>query len=134
MKQNYIKISNGLKEMNFYKIDEESVSKSQRRYGATERTNEFTHSQITSNINLLIQLNEPNLTYPNLIIITIKFENKAKREQLVRVTMCDGGELHQAFDTSSTCRVSSMTPLRSTILKPLPFLVTSFKKIFFILF
>ena len=28
MKQNYIKISNGLKEMNFYKIDEESVNKS----------------------------------------------------------------------------------------------------------
>ena len=58
------------------KIDEESVRKSQWRYGLTERTNEHTRSQITSNINLLIQcnvcvnlliqLNEPNVTCPNL--------------------------------------------------------------------
>ena len=58
------------------KIDEQSVSKRQRRYSVTERTNELTRSQITSYINLLIQwnewvnlliqLNEPNLTYPNL--------------------------------------------------------------------
>ena len=49
-----------LKEMNVFinKIDEQSVSKRQRRYGATERTNELTRSQVTSNINLLIQLNE----------------------------------------------------------------------------
>ena len=57
-------------------IGEESVSKRQRRYSVTERTNELTRSQITSNINLLIQLNElinlliqlnePNLTHPNL--------------------------------------------------------------------
>ena len=79
-----ITISNGLKEMDVFinKIDEQSVSKSQRRYGVTERTNKRTRSHITSNINLLIQwsewvdsliqLNEPNrsdpnLTYPNLI-------------------------------------------------------------------
>ena len=53
------------------KIAEQSVSKSQLRYGVTERTNELTRLQITSNINLLIQwnewvnlliqLNEPNL-------------------------------------------------------------------------
>ena len=58
------------------KIDEESVSKSQRRYGVTERTNELTRSQITSIINLLIQwkewvnlliqVNEP----PNVIALT----------------------------------------------------------------
>ena len=66
------------KEINDYinNIGEESVSKSQRRYSVTERTNELTRSQITSNINLLIQwnewvnlliqLNEPNLTHPNL--------------------------------------------------------------------
>ena len=37
-----------------------------------------------------------NLTLAN---ITHKFKKKmVKREQLVRVTMCDG-ELHQAFDT-----------------------------------
>ena len=51
-------------------IGEESVSKRQRRYSETERTNELTRSQITSNhnllmqwnerVNLLIQLNEPN--------------------------------------------------------------------------
>ena len=38
------------------KIDEESVCKSQRRYGVTERTNELTRLQFTSNINLLIQI------------------------------------------------------------------------------
>ena len=57
-------------------IGEESVSKRQRRYSVTKRTNELTRSQITSKINLLIQwnecvnlliqLNEPNLTHPNL--------------------------------------------------------------------
>ena len=32
-----------------------------------------------------------------------KFEKKAKREQLVRVTMCEGGgELHQAFASSAS--------------------------------
>ena len=43
--------------MNVYrnKIDEQSVNKRQERYGVTERTNELTRSQITSNINLLIQ-------------------------------------------------------------------------------
>ena len=42
--------------MNVYinKIDEKSVGKRQRRAGVTERTNELTRSQITSNINLLI--------------------------------------------------------------------------------
>ena len=39
-------------------IGKESVSKRQRRYGVTERTNELTRSQITSNINLLMQWNE----------------------------------------------------------------------------
>ena len=39
-------------------IGEESVIKRQRRYSVTERTNELTRSQITSNINLLIQWNE----------------------------------------------------------------------------
>ena len=63
--------------MNDYiNIGEESVSKRQRRYSVTERTNELTRSLITSNINLLIQwnelinlliqLNEPNITPPNL--------------------------------------------------------------------
>ena len=57
-------------------IGEESVIKRQRRYSVTERTNELTRSQITSNINLLIQwnelinfliqLDEPNLTHRNL--------------------------------------------------------------------
>ena len=38
------------------KIEEQSVSKRPwRYYGVTERTNELTRSQITSNINLLIQ-------------------------------------------------------------------------------
>ena len=52
---NEIKISNGLKVMNVFinKIDEQSVSKRQRRYGVTERTNELTRSQITSNIYLI---------------------------------------------------------------------------------
>ena len=55
-----IQISNDLKEMNDYinNIGEESVSKRQRRYGVTERTNKLTRPQITSNVNLLIQWNE----------------------------------------------------------------------------
>ena len=54
------KMSNSLKEMNVFinKIDEQSVSKRQRRNGVTERTNELTRSKITSNINLLTQWNE----------------------------------------------------------------------------
>ena len=101
-----IKILNGLKKMNLLKkwninlfinkIDEQSVTKKLRGYGVTERTDELTLSQITSNINLLIhwnewvnlliqwnewvnlliQWNEPNLSKPN---ITHKFERKPKR-------------------------------------------------------
>ena len=65
----------------------------------TERTNKLIRSQITSNINLIkwnervnliIKRNEPNL-------IQLTNLKKAKKEQLVRVTMCDGGELHHAF-------------------------------------
>ena len=39
-------------------IGEESVNKRQRKYSVTQRTNELTRSQITANINLLIQWNE----------------------------------------------------------------------------
>ena len=51
-----IKISNCLKEMNVFinKIDEQYVSKKQRGYDVTERTNELSRSLITWNINLLI--------------------------------------------------------------------------------
>ena len=62
-----IAISNGLKEMNVFinKIETSNLSvKRQRRYGVTERTNELTRSQITSNINLLLQWNE----WVNLLI------------------------------------------------------------------
>ena len=66
-------------------------------------------------MNLLIQRNEPNLTCPN---IAHKFEEKVKREQLVRVTMCDhcddgGGMLHQAFATT-TVHTSSSPPFSPT--------------------
>ena len=46
------------------KIDEQYVSKRQRRYGVTECTNELTCSKVTSNIYLLIQWNE----WVNLLI------------------------------------------------------------------
>ena len=39
--------------MLFIPIDEQSVTKRQRKYGVTERINELTPSKITSNINLL---------------------------------------------------------------------------------
>ena len=54
----WMKISNSLKEMNVFinNIDEQSAG--QWIYGVTECTNELTHSQITSNINLLLQRNE----------------------------------------------------------------------------
>ena len=57
-----IKISICLKEINVFinKIYEQSICKSHRTYGVTDRTNELTRSQITSNINLLIQWNEWN--------------------------------------------------------------------------
>ena len=61
-----------------------------------------------------------NLSYPNLTytIITHKFKKKAKREQLVRVTMCDGGpcgELHQAFDYSASRFFEPCIALQHTV-------------------
>ena len=80
-----IQISNGLKEMNDYinNIGEESVSKRQRRYSVTERTTHTLTDHPNINlliqwnewVNLLIQLNEPNLTYSN---ITHTFEKRRK--------------------------------------------------------
>ena len=112
-------------------IGVESVSNRQRRYCVTERTNELTRSQITSNINLLIQwtgcvnlliqLNEPILTYSN---ITHTFEKKAKREQLIRVTMCDGcGERaprnwHACDRGSSSAGSTGSGTANSTLLGP----------------